>query len=190
MGKNLQTAGIILAVSLAVPSPAQSQAWIGQIAGEVAAQEQQALQETACRKGAPADPSDVKSSNRRAEKLMDSYFALTSKSTKRDIQRVFAMDKPDMSWKDASGKVPPDQLGARLDETSTERTLVLSVVGGDNKTLRAIWSVGDGADKTYYAADIIIGSWFEAPEIWHMTVSPTLPDTPPAYCHFDTEQSF
>jgi hypothetical protein len=190
MHKNFQAVGMVLAISLAIPSAAQSQAWIGQMAGEMAAQQQQAELEAACRKGAPADPDDVKSSNRRAEKLMDAYFDLTSKSSLRDIQRVFAMGKPDVSWKDANGKVPIDQLGARLDEVSTKRTLVLSVVGGDNKTMRAIWSVGDGADKIYYAADIVVGNWISSSAIWHMTVSKTLPDTPPAYCHFDSEQSF
>jgi len=172
--------------------PAQGQAWIGQMVGEMAAQQAAAMREAECRKGKPADPDDVKASNRRADKLMDAYFALTSKSSKREIAAVFVTDKDikDVSWKDDNGAVPIAQLGAQFDEASPKHARLLSVVAGDNHITRAVWTVGEGADTVYYGVDIINGTWLSDSKIWHMTVSKTQPETPPAFCHFDPEQSY
>jgi hypothetical protein len=192
MRNSCSPAAICLAGALLVAGsgPAAAQAWIGQMVGEMAAQQAAAQRELECRKGAPADPSDVKAGNRRADKVMEAYFALTSKSTKKDIQKLFAMDQKDVSWKNENGKVPLDQLGALLDEASPTHARILSVVAGDILTTRAIWSVGEGADIVYYGVDIMNGNWLSDSKIWHVSVSKTQPDTPPAYCHFDSEQSY
>jgi len=171
-------------------TPAAAQAWIGQVVGEAAAQQAAAAREAACRRGTPADPDDVKRSNRRADTVMEAYFALTSKSPKRNVTAVFATGKPDVSWQNADGKVPVSELGAQLDEPSPQHTKILSVVAGDNEKMRAIWSVGEGADTLYYGVDIINGDWLSSSRIWHLTISSKQPDTPPAYCHFDPERSF
>ncbi len=180
---------LVIAAGL-LSTGANAQAWLGLMVGEMAAQQAAAAREEQCRKGVPADPSDVKSSNKRADKLMDSYFALTSKSSKRDIAALFDSEHKDASWKDDNGPVAITDLGAQLDELSDKHTKILAVVGGDNQTMRMIWSVGEGTDTVYYGVDIINGSFWNNSHIWHMTVSKTQPDTPPAYCHFDPEQRF
>jgi len=190
--RSLAAAGAVGLFVIAGAAPAHAQAWIGQMVGEMAAQQAAAMREAECRKGKPADPDDVAASNRRADKLMEAYFALTSKSSKREIAALFVSDRDikDVTWKDDSGAVPIAQLGPQLDEASDKHARVLSVVGGDNHTTRAIWSVGEGDAVVYYGVDIINGTWLTSAKIWHMTVSRTLPETPPAYCHFDPEQSF
>jgi len=190
--RSLAIAGAASLLVVAGLTPASAQAWIGQIVGEMAAEQAAAQREAECLKGRPADPDDVKAANRRADGVMQAYFALTSKSSKRDIAAVFVTDRDvkDVTWKDDAGAVPIAQLGAQLDEPSDKVAKILSVVGGDNHTTRAIWSVGEGDGTLYYGVDIINGSWLSNAKIWHMTVSKTEPETPPAYCHFDPEQSF
>jgi hypothetical protein len=184
----------VTAVALASSDLAWAQAWIGQIAGEMAAEEQQAALERACLAGAPADPDDVAKANKRIEKAMDAYFELTSSSTPRQIRRVFTSDKDDIRWKDTSGEVPLDQLGARLDLPTPQRTLEALVVGGDDMTAQAIWSVSpvEGSDIAYYGGDFVNEGWLGGWKLWHLQVfrAAAKPDVPHAFCHFDSDQSF
>ena len=181
--------GALAGLLLASSTPAVAQAWIGQVVGEMAAQQAAAQREEACRKGTPADPSDVKSSNKRADKLMASFFALTSQSSKRDILSLFETDKAGMHVITDNGTIRPEALSELLDEPAAPKKL-LSVVGGDNITVRVIWTAGEGDDTMYYGADITIGSWLTGAHILHLTVSENELDAPPAYCHLDPEQSF
>jgi len=144
--------------------------------------------------GQPADPDDVAKANKRIEKVMDEYFALTAASTPKQIKRVFTTDYKDVRYKEPGGTIPLDQLGARLDVPTPQRTLLALVVGGDAQSAQAIWSVTpvEGSDIAYYAGDFANEGWFGGWKIWHLQVFPesAKPDVPPAFCHFNSEQSF
>jgi hypothetical protein len=185
---------VAFGATAATTSACHAQAWIGQIAGDVAAQQEQAAQEQACLAGAPADPDAVQRARSRIEKAMVAFFDLTSSATPREIRGAFTSDKNDIRYKDVSGEVAFDQLGARLDTPAPQRTLVAMVVSGDGLTAQAIWSVApaDGNDIAYYAGDFVNEGWIGGWRIWHLDALPAsqMPDVPPAYCHFNTDQSF
>lgn len=167
---------------------ARGQAWIGQMAGEMAGQRAQAAQENACLHGAPAGPREVRDAKDGVEKTMAAYFDLTSRSTAREVRNVFAFDKPGVAWRNAGGIVPISQIGAHLDTPTPQRKLVALVVGGDAKTARAIWSTDQPG--LFYAGDFVDEGWSDGWRIWHLAEMPVQPDVPPAYCHFDPEQGF
>lgn len=183
----LRTVVLMTAVSLLTGTVAHAQAWLGQFAGEMAAQRRAAELEEACMHGAPADPEDVERAQARIEKAMTAYFALTSQSSARDLRDVFAFDKPGVTWRDATGPVLVPQLGTRLDAPVPERTIVNFVVGGDAQTARVVWQ---GSDSIYYAGDFVNEGWLGGWKIWHLALLPTRPDVPAAYCHFDPAQGF
>ena len=169
-------------------TPACAQAWIGQMAGEMAGQRAQAAQENACLHGAPAEPREVQDAKDGMEKTMTAYFGLTSHATARELRNVFALDKPGVTWRNAGGIVPISKIGPDLDAPTPERKLVALVVGGDAKAARASWST-DRSGR-FYAGDFVDEGWFGGWKIWHMAVLPVQPDVPPAYCHFDPAQGF
>ncbi|HEX3675160.1 MAG TPA: hypothetical protein VHU87_12880 [Rhizomicrobium sp.] len=145
-------------------------------------------QEMACRKGAPADPDDVAKAHTRIESVMQEFFALTPKSEPGDFEKLFDSNNP--TWRDASGSVPLVQLAAHMPAAAPQRSLVLMVVGGDDQTARAIWSTSPADGGFYYAGDFVNHGWMGGWRMWHMTVSATKPDMPPAYCHFDLDRSY
>jgi hypothetical protein len=154
------------------------------------ANERAAAFEAACLAGTPADAKYIAEDTVGAEKLMDAYFKLTAKSSSRDFKRVFATEKPDMSWVDANGPMSVDKLSAGPSETLPRRSRLAFVEAGDQKSSRAIWSVATDSGTVYYAVDFVyFHTWFDPPEIWHMTITrgPTPPATPHAYCHFGSE---
>lgn len=183
---------VVASYSVLGSRPAFAQAYIGEIAGQMAANRADAAREAACRHGVPADPDTVKELNAKDEKLMDAYFRLNPKSTARDIAEVFDIDNPDVRWRDADGSVPMTQLAGHLGKPASQRSLVVSVTGGDAKTTRTIWSTTQNSKSVFYAVDFIHGSWLGGTHILHMAVlpGPTPPPTPPAYCHFDSSEHF
>lgn len=184
----LAAAGFFV-MAVAGTEPASAQAWIGLMAGEMAAQAAAAQREVDCMHGVPAAPDDVANSNKRGDKLMEEFFALTSQSSARSIRSLFDTDEKGFHIKNDDGPVTLDQLAALLDEP-TIHAKVLSVVGGDNQTMRTIWSAGEGDATVYYGADIAVGNFWNSAKILHLTLSKTMPDAPPAFCHLDPEQSY
>lgn len=191
-------AAVLVASAMSLAGGASAQAWIGAMAGEMAAQEAAAAREKACLAGAPPPPKDVTKITAKIEQRMASYFALDSKSKPADIARVFDMKAKGVSFRDADGTVSPAELGARLDAPTPQLALSSVVVAGDLTTARAIWTTAptDGSPPLAYAADFTgsIDSWFGASgwRIWHLVALPAdqAPPAPGAYCHFDPEQAF
>ena len=201
MNRTMKIAATALLVGLALgaaPRQAAAQAWIGQMAGEMAARDAAIAREKACRAGQPAAPNEVTNATTKADALMGSYFALTSTSNGGAVGKVFDMKTTTTTWKSPEGAVAVTALGARLDAPTPKLTPVAFVVGGDAMTARGIWSASeaDGGPVTaVYAVDfmaepnLLYGfSW----RIWHMTVlaGGAAPTVPGAYCHYDPDQAW
>lgn len=171
---------------------AHAQAWIGAIVGQAAAEQEEAAREKACIAGQPAEPEDVERANTRIERTMVAYFELTPDSKASDITDLFTSRFDDLRWSDEKGDVPITALAPRLNIHPQQRTLIALIVGGDDQSARAIWSVTPsvGATPIFYAGDFVNQGWLGGWRIWHVAVSSTAPDTPPAYCHFNPEDSF
>src|SRR6185312_2641126 len=176
----LAAAGLCAAAS----EPAFGQAWIGQVVGEMAAEQQQIQAEFDCRHAVPVAADSAKASMERIEKTWNAYAALSATSTAKDIAGVFSDEKALVSWKDGGQSVPLDQIAPHLGAMQ-DRKLVVAVMGGDNKTTRAIWSAQDAAGPIFYAVDFTNGTWLASARILHLEIShgATPPETPPAYCH-------
>jgi hypothetical protein len=164
---------------------ASAQAWIGQVAGEMAAEQQAVQVEFNCRHGTPVDKEAAKASLARTEKALDAYFALSAASPAKDIQSVFVEDDLDVSWQDGDQKVAIDQLAPHLSQPLQDRKLIIAVTGYDNRTTRTIWSGHDANGPVFYAIDFTNGTWLYSARIKHLAIThgATPPETPPAYCH-------
>ena len=172
---------------------------IGNAVGQMAAQEQAAREEAACRAGVPASPNVTAKMTARMQRVMDAYFALNAKSGAYALGRVFAMKTDGVTWKDETGSVALDQLGDRLTPPATAPVLTDSVVGGDGGSGRAIWRPADTATATgsrIYAVDFTSeGHMFDyavGVRILHMSVLPAsaAPRAPGAFCHLDSQHGF
>ncbi len=184
-----------IAVALAAfghASASHAQAWIGEMVGQIAAQEAARQREAACVAGTPAPDEEIARATAQSAALLDAYFALTSKSKRKDIGRVFELKKDDVSYKSVDGPVAVEALGAILDQPQPTLERQSFVVGGDGVTARGIWAVVEpgGAPTGYYAVDFSVRavSW----RIWHLTVLPAdaVPAPPAAYCHYDPDQAW
>jgi hypothetical protein len=184
-----------IVVSLAACGHAASshaQAWIGQIVGDIAAQEAARQREAACVAGTPAPEEAITRATEQSAALLEAYFALTSKSKRKDIGRVFDLRRDDVSYKSLDGPVSVEELGAILDMPTPTLEPKSFVVGGDGMTSRGIWAIAEPGEEPsgYYAVDFSVRavSW----RIWHITVLPA--DAPPApaaaYCHYDPDQAW
>jgi hypothetical protein len=183
----------LLAVLISVVSAISGHAAAQVIGSAVGSELQQ--EHLDCLAGKPPIPLIVRSTRRSIEETMDDYFALSSTATSRQISRVFATDRADVHWKDSSGQVPLDQLGARLDTPTPKRMLIEFVADGDWVSAHAIWSVepASGSDIAYYAVDFANEGWFGGGwKIWHMQAfsSSAKPSLRPIVCHFDPTQGF
>ena len=89
--------------ALLMASPAAAQAWIGQIAGEMAAQRAAAAQEAACLAGTPPDPRKTPKIMAKLDALMAGYFALSSKSENAALRKVFSLTSEGVSFRDSTG---------------------------------------------------------------------------------------
>lgn len=194
MSIRYQVCAAAMAISAGCVTPASAQAWIGQMVGNQIAAQVAAQQEAACVAGAPPALDSVTRVLKSAEKLMDAYFALTPKAREVSLSRVFGENQNDVRWRDSQGLVKLRDLGARLDEPEYDRQLVASTVGGDGRSLRAVWTVrpkgsGDGPATRVYAVDAeaLDGGSLR---IRRMTVSegPDLPKPYGPFCHLPANE--
>lgn len=155
--------------------------------------------EKACRAGTPASTKTIEWATSSSDIAMKAYLALTSKSGDGAFRKVFAMKKPDVSWKAPDGVVPVTQLGQRLDQPKPTLKQIAFVVAGDGMTARGIWAASwdEQPSKTaYYAVDFSGGHndiWGGGGfHIWHLTILPgdREPVLPAAYCHYDPDQAW
>lgn len=183
-------AAAVAFVLLSWPQSTAAQAWIGQIAGEAVGREMRALEDQACRNGAPASAQASRIARSAADRLLADYFALHSGSSSRDLWNVFDR-RADRAWADTNGFLPVTSLGTRLDEPTPVLGRAVFVVGGDGESARGVWTVTRyGRTTGYYTAvfvhlrsDWSAGSW----RIQQFTVWPgdMRPAEPGAYCHLE-----
>jgi hypothetical protein len=182
-----------------MPAAVLAQAWIGAMVGNMAAADQRAAEEKACRDGVPAKPKIVTWATSSSAASLAGYFALTAKSSAGALGKVFAMKKTDLSWKGPDGAVAVAQLGARLDEPTPALKPLALVVGGDGSSARGVWEAswdGQPGKTAYYAIDFAGGYpdiWGGGVfRIWHLTIFPgdQQPAVPAAYCHWDKDQAW
>jgi len=186
--------GAIGLALVAAPGVSHAQAWIGQVVGEMAAQQAAAAREQACRGGAPA-PEPVRAhADRQTTALMGAYFDLSSRSRSRDIDRVFARNQS--TWVSVDGSTHVASLGERLDIATPTLTRLAFVVAGDELTARGVWSAADEAGaNNFYAVDFVSTPGFFSGATWRikrMTIFPgdRQPENPGVYCRYDPEQAW
>ena len=188
--KYLGLVSLVMGAAVCVmPAPAGAQDYIAATVSAVI----QAQMEEACRNGAPAPPKTIDWATSTSNASLDAYMALTAQPDKKAIRKIFAMNERDVSWKDADGAVPLDQIGPRLATSKPDLKLMAFVVGGDGMSARGLWqaNAGDTPDKpVYYAVDFSgtpKSMWGTgAFRIWHMAIvsGDVAPQLPVAYCHF------
>lgn len=179
---------LVGAAACAIPASAGAQDYISATVSAVI----QAQMEEACRAGAPAPPKTIDWATSTSQASLDGYFALTAQSDAKANRKVFAMNKSDVSWKDADGALPVEQIGPKLGTSKPDLKLMAFVVGGDGLSARGLWQATSNAtpDKpVYYAVDFSgtpKSMWGTgAFRIWHMAIfSGEAPQLPAAYCHY------
>lgn len=205
LGLQAGSYGVLTLAALSLASPVAAQAnftamTIGQVVGGMAAQEEAARQEAACRAGQPAAPKAVAAMTDRAQRVMTAYWALKSTAKAPNFGRVFAMDSENLRWQDDHGITPVSQLGDQLNPPSTPPTLTVAVVAGDALAVRAQWTSQPStatAEPTVYSADFTTddGHMFDyarGVRILHMSVMPAskAPPAPGAFCHLDAKRGY
>lgn len=190
------------AVTLAASSaPAFGQAWIGQVVGQMAAQQAAAAQEAACRQGTPASDKTQAWALSSSEEAMAAYLQLSPSSKPSALGKVFALKREDASWKGPDGtKVPLTQVSARLEGPKPKLERTAFVVAGDGTSARGIWKAtwAEQPDRVaWYAVDLVGGPgksmWGGGGyRIWHFThfEGGEAPAAPAAYCHYDPDQAW
>ena len=91
MNRTIRVGSVGAMIALACSGPASGQAWIGQMVGNMIAQQQAAAQEAACMNGQPMTADEVAEARAPADALMRAYFsAIHSGSAPRSS--FFALD--------------------------------------------------------------------------------------------------
>lgn len=173
--------------ALAAAGPASAQAWIGQVAGNMAAQQAAAAAEAACQAGTPAAPKDIERANADVGPLLAAYFDLDASAKPAALKKVFALKAEGGGYADVNGPAKFDALGARLDAPTPTLNRLSFIVGGDAMSARGVWEAKAGDTVVgYYAIDFLAtGVWNPGWRIMRMTVFPAdrQPTAPGAYCH-------
>jgi hypothetical protein len=172
----------------------QAQAWIGEMVGQMAAQQAAAQREQACIAGTPAPPDEVTKATEQSAALLDAYFDLSSKSKRKDIGRVFDLRRDGVSYKSIDGSVAVDELGVVLDGRSPCSNAELGR-RRRGQTARGIWAVAapGEAPSGYYAVDFSAKVTGLLKVDWRSGTcrySPSLHPLPSAYCHYDPDQAW
>jgi hypothetical protein len=190
----------VMAIGIVLAAPAQGQAWIGQMAADMASRQAAAAREEACRKGEPATPKEQTHALATSEAAMAAYLQLGPKSKPADLRKVFALKQEGLSWKDESGPASVPGFLARLDGSRPTLERTAFVVAGDASSARGIWKAtwSDQPGRTAWYAVDLVGSpsgniWGGGSyRIWHFTVftGAEPPPPPAAYCHYDPDQAW
>jgi hypothetical protein len=181
-------------------TPAHAQAWIGQIAGDMAARQAAAQREAACRNGTPATPKEQAHALTTSEAALAAYAQLGPQSSPKALGKIFALKQPGLSWKDETGPAGIPEFLTRLDGRRATLERIAFVVAGDATTARGIWkaSWADAPDRTVWYAVDLVGSpgrnmWGGGDyRIWHFSQfsGSEAPPAPAAYCHYDPDQAW
>lgn len=110
MNRTIRIGCVAAAVALVCSVPANGQAWIGQVVGHMAAQQQAAAQEAACMNGQPMPADEIAEALAPADALMRTYFtAMHDGSAPRSS--FFALD----------GKARFTALGKSVDRAAIDQ---------------------------------------------------------------------
>ncbi len=137
------------AMLVTIPAAAQAQIWIGQIVGDMMAQQAAYAQEVACMNGTPMIDKEVAEASTPAPGLMRSYWQAASAGTAPTA--VFLIDKK-TRWISAGKQLDQTSLGALADPFARSGgSLVEAPIGfvraGDAQSALGQWVVKDGAGK-------------------------------------------
>lgn len=200
MLRGIFATGAFAASLVVYAGPAMGQAWIGQVVGQMAAQQAEAAREAACRQGVSAPEKTQAWALSSSEAAMESYLQLGPNSKSSALGKVFAIKRQDVSWKGPDGAVVISQVPARLGNTTPRIDRVAFVVAGDGTSARGIWKAtwADQPDRHAWFAVDFVGSpgknmWGGGSyRIWHFTQfeGGEQPAAPAAYCHYDPDQAW
>lgn len=173
---------------VATPQPLYSQIWIGQIVGDMVAQEEAAKREHACMTGTPMEKKEILEARTPALKTIQAYFeAMKNGSNSRS--EFFAMDKK-TRWIAGDQSVGMKQIDQPIDFLATSGAeLVAEPLGfvrsGIDATALGQWRVlatnGDLAGTYTVFFTRKAGQW----KIRHLTLSRATEYVEPVvqYCH-------
>ena len=163
---------------------AGAQIWLGQMSGQMAADQANVQLEFNCRHAIPLDAERAKANLERVQKAMTAYRGLTSSATQKDLAAVFESEGPETRWQDGEQKATLTDLASHLVPLAEAPKLTVAVMSGDGATARTIWSGQDANGPVFYAVDFTAGTWLRDARIIDMVISHgAAPETPPAYCH-------
>lgn len=137
------------AVFVMIPAAAQAQAWIGQIVGNMMAQQAAYAQEVACMSGTPMVDKEVAEASTPAPGVMRNYWQAASAGTAPTS--VFVIDKK-MRWISAGKELGQTNLGTLADPFARSGGSLVEVpIGfvraGDAQSALGQWVVRDTAGK-------------------------------------------
>lgn len=152
-------ASAALAISALLTNQAHGQIWIGQIVGDIIAQQQAAAHEHACRTGAPMPDSEITETRATAEASITGYWQAVQSGQPAKVAKYFSAGKKSQ-WVSGENIVgltgfskvqdPFAQQGAALN-----RTPLAYLRSGDGGTVHGLWQVrgaGGALIGTYDAA--------------------------------------
>lgn len=187
--KRVLAAAILFSLT-ATPS-AYAQAWIGQIAGEAAAQAVQA-REDRCMRGDLPPPSDQRLSAIRegANSTMAQYFTLAARSESADLNSVFSTRRA-RSWEyryadgSTKGRIEAinDQLARTAGAMLSEPQSIL--LAGDGATAAGQWALHNAEGQAIGHYRAIFRRERRAWRLLHLEAfdAETAPDMLMNYCH-------
>ena len=115
--QRLGVAGLAAALSAATSTPVVAQAWIGQVVGDMVAQQQAAANEAACMRGEPPVEDEILEARLPANAKMQAYFsAMQAGSVPRS--QFFALDRH-AAWRDGDTNLDRDDLDQGSDRLAT-----------------------------------------------------------------------
>ncbi len=175
-------------IAATLPTTASAQIWIGQIVGDMMAQEQAAAREHACMTGEPMPAEEVTEARDPALQTMTGYFA-TAKTGDADLSRHFNLDKRSR-WTSGTTSVGMVGIATQVDPFATagltlDGTPLAFVRAGDAQSALGQWVVRDAAGAV---AGTYTAGFSRRAGVWRLstlvlTSARTYVDPVVQYCH-------
>jgi hypothetical protein len=187
---NFILALFILLVSISlIPTKAYAQIWIGQIVGDIIAQQQAALQEHNCMTGTPMPDREITETKATALSSISGYWQAVQNGQPANVAKYFNVGKKSQ-W--AAGKTILTLTGlSKVQDPFAQKNAEFNPVplaylrSGDGSTVHGIWQVRDSGGSligTYNAMFKRTGSTWLLSDLHLLTSSePVYPLV--QYCH-------
>lgn len=166
---------------------AQAQAWIGQIVGDMIAQQQAALQEQACMTGTAMPDKEVAEAQQPSAAAMAGYFEAVQ--SKANFAGFYHLDKRS-GWSSGATSAGMAQIGTQADPFagaggSLATTPLGFVRAGDGSSAQGQWAVRDGSGALRGTYDAV---FTRKTGIWRLSTLTLVPadsyvDPVVQYCH-------